>query len=44
MWYAAHVGYGRVRDRLAAYARSTGDESLKPSEALERLAVKAEAA
>ena len=38
MWYADHVGLARVRDRLAEFAQTTGDESLRPAPLLARLA------
>ena len=38
MFYADLVGLHRIRDRLAEFARQTGDDSLKPAPLLERLA------
>jgi 3-hydroxyacyl-CoA dehydrogenase len=38
MWYGGHVGLAHVRDRLEALAAQTGDERLRPSEALRRAA------
>ena len=38
MWYADLIGLGHVRDRLAAYAGASGDESLRPAPLLARLA------
>jgi 3-hydroxyacyl-CoA dehydrogenase len=38
MHYADSVGLARVRDRLAAFAAKTGDDSLRPSPLLEELA------
>ncbi len=42
MFYADLVGLARVRDRLAAFARETGDESLRPAPLLDRLAASGE--
>jgi len=38
MHYADAVGLARIRDRLAEFARRTGDESLRPAPLLEKLA------
>ena len=38
MWYGDHVGLAQVRDRLLAYAAQTGEERLRPSGLLTRLA------
>jgi 3-hydroxyacyl-CoA dehydrogenase len=38
MYYADQVGLGRVAARLVAYARASGDETLRPSPLLVRLA------
>jgi 3-hydroxyacyl-CoA dehydrogenase len=38
MHYADTVGLARIRDRLAEFARRTGDESLRPAPLLEKLA------
>jgi 3-hydroxyacyl-CoA dehydrogenase len=38
MFYADTVGLAKVRDRLAEYARRSGDKALEPAPLLERLA------
>jgi 3-hydroxyacyl-CoA dehydrogenase len=38
MYYADSVGLGYIRDRLAAFARTTGDERHRPAPLLEELA------
>jgi len=38
MYYADSIGLARIRDRLAAFADRTGDESLRPAPPLARLA------
>jgi 3-hydroxyacyl-CoA dehydrogenase len=38
MHYADSVGLARIRDRLAEFARRTGDDSLRPAPLLEKLA------
>ena len=43
MFYADLVGLPKIRDRLAEFARSTGDDTLKPAPLLARLASSGEA-
>ncbi len=38
MYYADHLGLGHVRDRLAASAEHSGDETLRPAALISRLA------
>jgi 3-hydroxyacyl-CoA dehydrogenase len=42
MHYADSVGLARIRDRLAEFARRTGDDSLRPAPLLEKLAADGE--
>jgi 3-hydroxyacyl-CoA dehydrogenase len=38
MFWADSLGAAKVRERLAHYARATGDDNLKPAPLIERLA------
>ena len=38
MYYADELGLAHIRDRLALYAKSSGDETLEPAVRLRRLA------